>query len=230
VELVSLPDNVGPAGRNVGMLRSHHDYVAFSDDDSWWEAGALDRATRLLDDHPDLAVVMGRLVVEPYGRVDDVCTEMSRSPLPADAALPGPAILGFLACGAVIRRQAFLEAGGFHPAYAVGGEEELLALDLASAGWKLAYCDDVVAHHQPAPGRDPARRRRIEVRNALWSTWLRLPADLIVSRSLRLMAQACRQPPVRAAVWDAIRGLPWVISERRPLPDRVVSAVRSLQW
>jgi N-acetylglucosaminyl-diphospho-decaprenol L-rhamnosyltransferase len=37
-------------------------------------------------------------------------------------------VLGFVACGAVVRRSAFLEADGFHPRFEVGGEESILVL------------------------------------------------------------------------------------------------------
>jgi GT2 family glycosyltransferase len=230
VDVISLPDNTGAAGRNLGVLRSRHQWVAFSDDDSWWEAGALSRAVALLEAEPQLAVVMGRLVVEPEGRIDPTCVEMAASPLEGSPGLPGPAILGFLACGAVVRRRAFLDAGGFHPAYGVGGEEELLALDLAAAGWQLAYCDAVVAHHQPAPGRDPAARQRIQLRNALWSTWLRLPPGLALRRTARLLGSSRRQSGALRGAIDAVGGLPWVLAERHPVPKQVVRAVQTLGW
>lgn len=54
-----------------------------------------------------------------------------------------------------------------------GGEERLLALDLARAGWGLAYAEDVVAHHHPSPWRQPELRRRRMVRNDLWTAWAR---------------------------------------------------------
>src|SRR5918911_4826437 len=41
VEVVALPENRGGAARNVGVARVGAPYVAFSDDDSWWEPGAL---------------------------------------------------------------------------------------------------------------------------------------------------------------------------------------------
>jgi GT2 family glycosyltransferase len=232
VQVIGLPLNAGASGRNIGVLRSRHDIVAFSDDDSWWEPGALLQAVDLLQHHPRLALVMGRLMVEPEGRLDPTCAEMASSPLAVAVAeeLPGPAILGFLACGAVLRRGPFLDAGGFHPAYGVGGEEELLAIDLAAAGWQLAYCDEVVAHHQPAPGRDPARRRRIQLRNALWSTWLRLPAGPAVRRSVGLLGRSLGEPGGWGGAAAALAGLPWVLSERRPAPPAVVAAVETLGW
>ena len=65
---------------------------------------------------------------------------MAAAPLGRDPDLPGPSILGFLACAVVVRRSAFLDVGGFDDVVFFGGEEERVALDLAAAGWGLATC------------------------------------------------------------------------------------------
>jgi GT2 family glycosyltransferase len=154
---------------------------------------------------------------------------MRASPLPVRAALPGPAVLGFVACGVVVRRSAFLEAGGFHGRFGIGGEEELLALDLAAAGWGLAYADDVVAHHHPAVSRDPARRRRVQVRNALWTSWLRHPAADALGGTGRACLAALRDPAARAGLAEAARGLHWVLAERRPVGAELAADLRLLR-
>src|SRR3712207_8738424 len=41
--------------------------------------------------------------------LDPTCVAMARSPLDVGTSLPGPAVLGFVACGAVVRRDAYLE-------------------------------------------------------------------------------------------------------------------------
>jgi GT2 family glycosyltransferase len=146
---------------------------------------------------------------------------------PADD-LPGPPLLGFIACGAVVRRDAFLEVGGFDARLGVGGEEELLALDLAARGWGLAYVDEVVAHHYPSPSRDPADRRRLLVRNALWSAWLRRPLGGAARQTAHLAALAVHQPGAWPGVLLAMGGLPWVLRERRPVPRDLEAAIRRL--
>jgi hypothetical protein len=78
--------------------------------------------------------------------------------------LPGPSILGFLACAVVVRRSAFLAVGGFDDVVFFGGEERV-APDLAAAGWGLAYVPDLVVHHHPSSDRDVRARVAREVRN-----------------------------------------------------------------
>jgi GT2 family glycosyltransferase len=81
VKTVELGRNLGGAARNVAV--EHHvatPYVAFCDDDSWWEPGHLGRAADLLDAHPRLAVVQGHILVGPQEADDPICTEMAASP------------------------------------------------------------------------------------------------------------------------------------------------------
>jgi N-acetylglucosaminyl-diphospho-decaprenol L-rhamnosyltransferase len=222
VELIVLARDAGSAARTVGVEAAPTSLVAFSDDDSWWEPGALGRAAERFAERPRLGLIAARIVVEPDGRVDPTCALMRDSPLPAEPGLPGPAVLGFLACGAVARREAVLACGGFHARFGFGGEETLLALDMASAGWELAYVEDVVAHH--APERGPRGDRTVrELRNALWATWLRrrLPRAAVAT-----LALAAGGPP--AGLREALRGLPWVLRERRPISSELERRIRLL--
>jgi GT2 family glycosyltransferase len=228
VQVVGLRRNRGGAARTVGARLVDSPYVAFSDDDSWWAPGALGRAAELLDRHPRLAVLAARVLVGPDRRRDPVCDEMAHSPLGRAADLPGPSVLGFIACGAVVRRSAFLEVGGFYTRLGVGGEEELLAVDLAARGWGLAYVEEVVAYHHPSPSRDPSARRRVQVRNALWSAWLRRPLGGAARQTVHLAARAMRQPGAWSGILLALLGLPWVLRERHPVHPELEAALRTL--
>jgi GT2 family glycosyltransferase len=228
VQVVGLRRNQGGAARTTGARLVDSPYVAFSDDDSWWAPGALGRAAELLERHPRLAVLAARVLVGPEERLDPVCAEMAHSPLPPADDLPGPAVLGFIACGAVVRRSAFLEVGGFDARLGVGGEEELLAVDLAARGWGLAYVEEVVAHHHPSPSRDPSGRRRVQVRNALWSAWLRRPLGGAARQTAHLAALAMHQPGAWSGMLLALLGLPWVLRERRPVARELEAELRTL--
>jgi GT2 family glycosyltransferase len=228
VRVVGLRANRGAAARTVGARLVDSPYVAFSDDDSWWAPGALGRAVEVLNRHPRLAVLAARVLVGPDQRLDPVCDQMAHSPLPPADDLPGPSVLGFIACGAVVRRTAFLEVGGFDVRLGVGGEEQLLSVDLATRGWGLAYVEEVVAYHHPSPTRDPSGRRRIQVRNALWSAWLRRPLGGAARQTAHLAALAIHQPGAWSGVLLAMLGLPWVLRERRPVPRELEAALRTL--
>jgi len=214
VVLIEAGRNFGAAGRNIGAELAETPYVAFSDDDSWWESGALARATKLLEAHRGLGLVAARILVGPDDRVDPACLLMAESPVRhRESDHPGTAVLGFLACGVVVRREAFLQVGGFCMRFGIGGEEELLSIDLANAEWGLAYVDDVVVHHYPAPRRDDDARRHSLTRNALWSAWLRLRVPAAVRRTAQLLRRS--DGSAVGALTAAVFGLPWVLSHRR---------------
>jgi GT2 family glycosyltransferase len=185
VTLIDSARNLGAVARNVAVDRVTTDYVAFCDDDTWWEPGSLARAADALQAHPALAAVTGRILVEPGGREDPIVPELRDSPVPAPPWLPGPALLSILAGASMLRTSAFREVGGFSPRMWLGGEEELLSTDLASRGWSLCYLADVVVHHQPSGARDAHLRRRHGIRNTLWFTWLRRPLPRALRRTLR---------------------------------------------
>ncbi len=200
--------------------------MAFSDDDSWWRPGALSLACKLLDANPRLALVAARVLVGPEEELDPICLEMAQGVIPAEPDLPGLPVVGFLACGSVVRRSAFLSVGGFERRYGIGGEEELLAIDLAAAGWGLIYADDVVAHHHPARGDARPGRHRTQVRNALWTAWLRRPPLGAASRTARLLRRWPRDAEVRSGLADAVKGLAWVLRCRRPVPPELERRLR----
>lgn len=226
VDVLQLGRNRGAAARNIGLRAVDVPYVAFCDDDSWWAPGALPRAITVLQSVPRLAVAAARVLVGPREVLDPVCALMARSPLPVERGLPGPRVLGFVACGAVVRRDAVLEVGGFDERYGIGGEESRLALDLARAGWWLAYAPDVVAHHHPERrvGASARRRRARAARNDLWTAWLRRPLRVALRRSPPILAAAGTVAP-RATI-GAMRGARWVARERDTLPGAAEDEAR----
>lgn len=228
LDLVASPENLGAVGRNVGVERLDTPYVAFCDDDVWWEPGALTRCADLLDAHPGLAVITGHIVVEPSGEDDPIDAELRDSPVQGPDWLPGSALGSFLAGASALRREAFVDCGGFSERLWLGGEEELLAADLATAGWELCHVPDVVVHHHGSPNRDVRRRRRDGLRNTLWFTWLRRPLGPALSRTWWLLRNAPHDAVTAAALWHAVRGLPWVLHERRPMPPRVEARFAAL--
>ena len=42
VEVLALAENLGAAGRTIGVAHASTPYVAFCDDDTWWEPGSLE--------------------------------------------------------------------------------------------------------------------------------------------------------------------------------------------
>ncbi|MFF9819155.1 glycosyltransferase family 2 protein [Streptomyces sp. NPDC014006] len=229
VRLLRPGRNFGAIGRNLAVREVRTPYVAFCDDDSWWSPGALSGAADLLDRYPSLATVTARILVEPGSTDDPITEELRNSPVPAPRWLPGPALGSFLAAATVLRTEAFRAAGGFHPRLWLGGEEELLAADLAANGWWLTYADHLTIHHQPSPARDATLRRAHGIRNTLWFTWLRRPARPALRRTVHLARTVPRDTVSLRAFAEAAAALPWVLRERRVLPADVEARMRLLE-
>lgn len=223
VAVVRLGENRGAAARNAGVELARTPHVAFADDDSYWAPGSLRLAADLLRAHDRVGLLSACVLVGPEARVDPLSRAMASAPLGTPPDDPGPSVLGFLACAAVVRRDAFLAVGGFNPTLHVYGEEDLLAVDLAAAGWRLSYAPELIVRHLPLPGgRDDRGRRRIEARNRVLTALLRRPPRVVA----RTTAAAWRADP--AAVADAARLLPWALRHRRPLPPEIERALRTV--
>jgi GT2 family glycosyltransferase len=228
-EVTVLPQarNLGAEGRTLGVSRAGTPFVAFADDDSWWAPGDLARAVEIMRAHPRLAVLNARIVVGPEERLDGLCAELAASPLGTPPDLPGPSLLGFIACGALVRTEAFRAVGGFDPVVRFPGEEERVALDLAAAGWGIAYVDAVTVHHHPSPARhSPDRRQAAVWRSRLLTAVMRLPAaDLARTVRAALAAGA----PGRAGIRGAVPDLAAALRRRRVVPPRVLADLRRLR-
>ncbi|WP_338146163.1 glycosyltransferase family 2 protein [Streptomyces scabichelini] len=228
VRVLALPANRGALARNDGVRALDTPYVAFSDDDSWWEPGALTTAARLLDAHPRLGLLSARTLVGPSDAPDPLNDFLAGSPLGPATDLPGNQVLGFLGCAAVARRSAYLDAGGYHRLLFFGAEETLLAYDLAARGWGVVHCPEVVAHHHPAPV-PRAHRSAVVHRNELLTTWLRRPLPVALRRTWDLATAARRDPEARRALSAALALLPAALRARTPLPPYIERAVRQVE-
>jgi GT2 family glycosyltransferase len=227
VKAILLSENAGPRARTLGVEAAQTHYVAFADDDSWWCPGALAAAERVFDEYPALGMLAARTLVG-HERLDDPINDvMRRSPLGQDSALPGPSVLGFLACAAIFRRSAFLEAGGFHES-TMGFEETPLALEMARHGWAAVYLDELIAEHHPLPGPERVSRRRSHVHNELVFAWRRRPFGTAFARTLSALRQGLTERALFGALVDTARQAPRLLRERDVVDESLESSLRCL--
>jgi N-acetylglucosaminyl-diphospho-decaprenol L-rhamnosyltransferase len=221
VEVISLPKNIGAAARNVGVSYVRSPYVAFAEDDSWYEPRALREAADLLDEHPEIALINAHVLVGEDRRPEPLHEDMVDTPVPDPTGLPGHRILSFLEGVSIVRVEAFERVGGFDPRLFIGGPEEHLAADLLAAGWELRYVPSIRARHVPDHREPSPLARQMGLRNTLWFAWSRRP----LWPALRWTVHVLRSSPSTAAtargIRDALLGLPRVLATRRPLPPDV---------
>jgi len=225
VSVLTLDRNVGARARTVGVAQAGTTFVAFADDDSWWAPGDLARAVAIMRAHPRLALLNARILVGPEERLDPVCAEMAASPLGTAPDLPGPSLLGFVSCAALVRAEAFAAVDGFDPVVRFPGEEERVAVDLAAAGWGLAYVDEVTVHHHPSPRRDaPGPRRAAIWRSRLLTALMRHPWRDVSG----LVTTAVRSGRGLHGLLRALPDVPAALRRRRPLPAQILADLRLL--
>ncbi|WP_345815161.1 glycosyltransferase [Paraburkholderia sp. PREW-6R] len=220
--IIECGGNIGAAGRNHAAACVGTDYVAFCDDDTWWEPGSLERAVQLLDAWPNVGVLSARVVVGEDEVTDPTCLAMRASPLGSDG-LPGPALVGYMAGACVFRTALFRDVGGYEPRLFVGGEEELVALDVLAAEHAIVYCDQLTVHHRPSAKRDAGLRRRTLARNAAWVAWLRLPWQEACLATLRAFSLLAREGHFLQDSVALVRGLSWTLLQRRVVPQHVLA-------
>ena len=227
VRVIEAGRNLGAVARNLGVSAATTPYVAFADDDSWWAPGAPDRAARHFDAHPRLGLIAARILVGPEERVDPASVEMAQSPLPAEDDLPGPPVLGFVACGSVVRRDAYLAAQGFDDVVEFAGEEERLAMDLVTLGWGAASVDEGVPHPHPSVTRDGCAARRARLaRNRLLTALMRRPWRVVLRTTWSLARTgAAERRGIALAVPRARRAL----ARRAVVPPAVEIRLRMLE-
>jgi hypothetical protein len=182
----------------------------------------------VLEASPRTGIVAAATLVGPGATPDPLNEVMAASPL-SRGSLPGPRVLGFLGCAAVARKRAYLAAGGYSRLLFIGGEEELLAYDLAAKGWPVSYRADVVAHHWPSPVRDARRRRTQETRNRILVAWLRRPWWRAADDTIQLARTASRDPVAGRALAETVLRLPAALLLRRRLPAPVEADIRLLE-
>lgn len=227
IQLVSLPVNIGAAGRNHGVHRVGTPYVLFCDDDGWWEPAGLAAAVRLFDVHPRLALVNARILVGDEGRLDPISAEMADSPLPDRDGIPGAVLLSFMGGAVIARGSAYLEVGGYDPAFFMGGEEETLAVKLSRAGWHMRYLPDVVMRHFPSVANAPQLRAH-GMRNTLWNAWLHRRFASALRWTVFTLADTPKNIDWVRGVRMTVNGLPWILKQRRPMNTELDSALAIL--
>lgn len=206
--------NAGAAARTAGAAEARTPFIAFCDDDCTWDDESLRRAVRILAANPDVALVNARVLVSGAG-IDPACEQM-RCGMKSASCVP---ITYFMAGACVMRASAFLQTGGYHARYLIGAEETLVALDLATNGWRLWYDDGVVVRHRPAEiSRDSNDRKRLQLRNRLWTMLLRRSPAAVLRAISAYVRGGITDRMMRRALVEAIAGLPWILRERRPIP------------
>jgi len=149
VRVVSLEANHGAAARNIGAERASGQWILMLDDDSY----PLDsRVIDVLREVPDDVAAIGAEIVLANGQREA-------------GGLPEV----FIGCGVALRRDVFLELGGYDHRFGYYAEEYDLCARLIQSGWRIVHDPRFrVQHNKVTNGRDMNRICHHLVRNNGW--------------------------------------------------------------
>jgi GT2 family glycosyltransferase len=230
VRVLELGSNRGIAARNEAARSATGDYLLMLDDDSYPLPGSIEQLLEAFRRGPRTAVV-GGLVRELYPdrvleRQVGTFDWFLRAGRAGDAPPEGFPAYFFPACAALVRRDAFLDVGGFLEPLFFGDVELELATRLIAAGWEVRYLPEAAFEHLRDVPRsiDFAGILRRRIRNQIWYVLLHFPASVAARRipaylAFQLVECVYRRAPGAwlGGVADAIRGWGAIRSRRRPL-------------
>jgi GT2 family glycosyltransferase len=232
--LIKLETNHGVSGgRNRGAAAASGEICVFIDDDAQLaDRQATRRIIRYFDDDPNLACLALK-VCDPVTGNEDY-----RAIPRADKRRVEHDYQCAYFCGAgfVLRRYAWLEVGMFWESLVYGGEELDLSYRLLDRGYRLHRTSSIaVLHRNVTTGRQRGQESYFYARNRCWIAMRNLPWLYVFTTTglwwaYILMSSAKRGEMNLAArgIWDALRGAPPVLQERRPIGKNTVRTVKAL--
>jgi GT2 family glycosyltransferase len=167
IRLVALPTNVGPArARNIGVEESSGKYVIFLDSDAMISRSALSRLIERMESDPTIGIA-GCRILNPGSRELDQW--IYQYPAKTHERLEFDTY-SFSAAGAIVRRQALLDAGPFWEDLFIYNEEVDLSIRVLRAGYRVIYCPRARVYHAASThGRqDASCYWRLQARNRIW--------------------------------------------------------------
>lgn len=151
------------ASCNDGADAAHGDYLVFLNNDTYPLRGWLDALAAYADAHPEAAAV-GAKLLHPNGTVQHagVVITAERIPRHIYTGFPRdhPAVnksrrfQAVTAAAVLVRRDPFLEAGGFDTTFVNSYEDIDLCLRLGGMGYEIHYCHAAVIEHLDTVSRD----------------------------------------------------------------------------
>jgi GT2 family glycosyltransferase len=221
-------------GRNRMMREAQSACVLLLDDDTCLvSADAVHRALALMTADPEVAAVA-------FAQAEGDGTSWPARMQPADVTTAS-VVASFIGFAHLLRRDVFLDLGGYRDAFVFYGEEKEYCIRLLDAGYRTVFLPDALVGHVPDPaGRDRRRYLRFVSRNDCLASLLNDP-----------LPRAVYMIPARLALYLKMRrhwriadpgGLTWLLGEvwrtgfrllrrgdRRPVAWRTIRRWRSLR-
>lgn len=160
ITLVTKRTNNGIAGWNDGFAVAKYKYLLVLDDDSHIHEGLTDAVVRL-EQQPDIGILALQITDEKLGY----------DPLldPEEAWKDNDDLVGFIGCGAIIRKNLYEKIGGFAEWIYVYTHEFEYAIRCINAGYRINFfAGGIVIHRVSVVNRSKKRMRIFATRNEMF--------------------------------------------------------------
>jgi glycosyltransferase involved in cell wall biosynthesis len=178
ISYIRLAHNQGVAGaRNVGVLSSSAEYIAFLDDDDLRLPGSLDLQLAVLQNRPSAALIYGQALIG--GATDRFAHDRYPQTCPEGDVFWQLVTQNFIPSGSVLFRRSCLFSIGLLDRSIAGIDDWDLWVRVAALYPVVALDEPVMIWRRPSPDSDQTSTRAVEM--VALSTrqfrrhWLRMP-------------------------------------------------------
>lgn len=147
--LIRKEQNLGAPAWNDGFAKATGKYMIIIDDDSHVESG-LENALSYLDTHPDIGILALNVTSGPYTSKDWRWKD-------------GDDIVGFIGCGAILRKETYQKIGGYADWIFLYVNEWELGLRAVEAGYQVKYFENCRVVHRASKINRSSKRLRVFV-------------------------------------------------------------------
>ncbi len=226
VKIVRLDRNTGVSvGRNVGIAIAQGEVIFCLDSDASLGRDTLHALMRRLHDEPAIGVINSKIVNAYTNALDGGpgWVYSTRQMTQQDQEFLS---FSFSEGGAAIRKEVFDRVGLFWEFLFFGGEGQEFSLRVLDAGYRILYYPEAIVYHRSSPDARCNERDRdcSNFRNTLCIYFVRYPWWMFLFLApLRLGAVILRGArrgyllQVLVALFDFIRHLPFLWTQRRPI-------------
>lgn len=147
VTLIENSVNTGAPAWNLGFEIAKGDYFVIIDDDSHVESG-LEDAVVYMDKHPNVGVLALNVTTGPY--TSDIYQWED-----------GQQVVGFIGCGALLRKETYKKIGGYADWIFLYGNEWEYGLRSLNAGYEMRYFAGCKVTHRASPINRTNKRLKV---------------------------------------------------------------------
>ena len=213
VNLIAQKVNTGAPAWNAGFAAAQGDYFIIMDDDSHIQSG-LDEALHYMEARPQIGVLALNVLTGPYTSKDWNMQEDRN-------------IVGFIGCGAILRRETYNKIGGYPDWIFLYVNEWDVGMRCLAAGYTVQFFENCkVIHRTSALHRTNKRLTTLVNKHGMgivYKYFGHKKTKYLLRHALNNIKQALKQFKFKEA-WYVILGVREFLKFRKSIPLVPVSA------